>query len=273
MSAELGPDAQAHDAPIELRDDLLQMEYTYLTQSSFRSDELRDRIFQFYLLIVSTAAAVILGLTQMANNGEPRGIPFDVATIRWALATLAVLIGVIGAVMVPIFVRLRRVVLECLQGTVLLKRYVLNAANEKRFNDAFIWDDRTLPRDESYGSASFLLIFVFILLDSVMLSLPFYVWFSDWLRTLAALLWTLIVFVPLVTIQVMLYRYRLARELASAMERNRFTVKWIRLGIETVPDAQPEIRKPLLQAFGAGALALALVGAVNLLLEWGALRF
>lgn len=273
MSAEISPDAQPNGAPIELRDDLIQMEYTYLTQSSFRSDELRDRIFQFYLLIVSTAAAIILGLTQMANNGAPRGIPFDVTTIRWALVVLAILIGAIGAVMLPIFVRLRRVVLECLQGTVLLKRYVINAANEKRFSDAFIWDDRTLPRDESYSSASFLLIFVFILLDSVMLSLPFYVWFSDWLRALAAFLWTLVVFVPLVTVQVMVYRYRLARELAAAMERNRFTVKWVRLGIETTPDVKPEIRKPLLQVFGAGMLALAILLVVNLLFEMGVFVF
>lgn len=273
MSADTAPNAQPNGEPIELRDDLMQMEYTYLTQSSFRSDELRDRIFQFYLLIVSTAAAVILGLTQMANNEQPRGVPFDVTTIRWALVTLAALIGLIGMVMVPIFVRLRRVVLECLQGTVLLKRYVINAANEKRFADAFIWDDRTLPRDESYGSASFLLIFVFILLDSVMLSLPFYVWFSDWLRALAALLWTLVVFVPLVTIQVMVYRYRLAREIAEAIERNRFTVKWMRLGIETPPDVKPELRQPLLQALGAGLIALAIVLILNLLLEFGVIRF
>jgi hypothetical protein len=273
MNTEIAPDAPSHRAPLELRDELLQMEYTYLTQSSFRSDELRDRIFQFYLLIVSTAAAVILGLTQTANNGEPRGIPFDVTTIRWALVTLAVLIGVIGVVMLPIFVRLRRVVLECLQGTVLLKRYVLSATNEKHFADAFIWDDRTLPRDESYSSASFLLIFVFILLDTVMLSLPFYVWFSDWLRTLPALLWTLVVFVPLVTLQVMLYRYRLARELTAAMERNRFTVKWVRLGIETTPDLQPRLRAPLLQALGLGAVALIIALLINGLLEFGALRF
>lgn len=273
MSADTTSDAQPNGAPIELRDELMQMEYTYLTQSSFRSDELRDRIFQFYLLIVSTAAAVILGLTQMANNGQPRGVPFDVNTIRWALVTLAVLIGMIGVVMLPIFVRLRRVVLECLQGTVLLKRYVINAANEKRFADAFIWDDRTLPRDESYGSASFLLILVFILLDSVMLSLPFYVWFSDWLRALAALLWTLVAFVPLVTIQVMAYRYRLAREIVGAMERNRFAVKWVRLGIETPPDVKPEIRKPLLQALSIGVIVLAMVLILNLLIEFGVIGF
>ncbi|MBI4674002.1 MAG: hypothetical protein HY741_20340 [Chloroflexi bacterium] len=271
---DTAPASQPNAAPpVELRDELIELEYNYLTQSSFRSDELRDRIFQFYLLIVSTAAAAILGLTQLAKPEQLPGAPFDPLTIKWALALLAGLIGVIGVVMVPIFVRLRRVVIECLQGTVLLKRYVLNVVNEKRFGDAFIWDDRTLPRDENYSSASFLLIFVFMLLDTVMLSLPFYLWLSDWLRPFAALLWTLVVFIPLVTLQVIVYRYMLGRELAAAIERNRFMVKWVRLGIEATPDLQPQIRKPLLQAFGAGALVLAIVLALNLLLEIGVLRF
>jgi hypothetical protein len=271
MSTEIAPDAQPNGAPIELRDDLLQMEYTYLTQSSFRSDELRDRIFQFYLLIVSTAAAVILGLTQLANNGQPRGLPFDPTTLRWAMATLAFLIGIIGVVMIPIFTRLRRVVIECLQGTVLIKRYVMNLVSEKRFPDAFIWDDRTLPRDESFTSASFLLIFVFMLLDAVMLCLPLFLLFADWLRPLAALLWTLLFFIPIVTLQVLAYRFWLGREIANAIERNRFTVKWVRLGIEAAPDLQPQLRQPLVRAFLSGLALWLAVLALNLLLEFGAL--
>lgn len=260
-------------APNELRDELLQMEYTYLTQSSFRSDELRDRIFQFYLVIVSTAAAAILGLTQLASSGQPTGLPFDPSSIKWALVTLSGLIGIIGVVMVPIFVRLRRVVIECLQGTVLLKRYVLNVVNERRFGDAFIWDDRTLPRDENYSSASFLLIFVFILLDTVMLSLPFYLLLGELLRPLAALLWTCMWFIPIVTLQVIAYRYWLGGELKNAIERNRFTVKWVRLGIEVAPDLQPNIRKPVVQALVVGGIALAIVFVLNMLLEIGVLRF
>jgi hypothetical protein len=257
----------------ELRDQMIQLEYTYLTQSSFRSDELRDRIFQFYLLIVSTAAAVILGLAQVGNAELSRSIPFDASTIRWALVTLAALIGIIGVLMVPIFVRLRRVVLECLQGTVLLKRYVMLVVNEKRFPDAFIWDDRTLPRDENYFSASFLLIFVFMLLDTGMLTLPFYLWFSDWLRPLAALLWTLVLFVPVVTAQVMVYRFMLGREMKGALERNRLTVKWVRLGIEAAPEVEPPLRAPLIQAFLVGAVAFGIVLGLSLLLEFDLLSF
>jgi len=257
----------------ELRDEMIQLEYTYLTQSSFRSDELRDRIFQFYLLIVSTAAAVILGLTQLAQPERISAFPFDAPTLKWALVTLAGLIGIIGVVMVPIFARLRRVVIECLQGTVLLKRYALNQVQEKYFGDAFIWDDRTLPRDESFSSASFLLIFVFMLLDSVMLSLPFYLWFSEWLRPSAALLWTLVALIPALTAQVIFYRYKLARELALALERNRLTVKWVRLGIEAAPALQPNVRQPIIRALSVGALLFGIVLAVNLLLEFGVLRF
>ncbi len=248
---------------------MIQLEYTYLTQSSFRSDELRDRIFQFYLVIVSTAAAAILGLTQLAAPNSSPLAAFDTPTFRVAFSTLALLIGAIGFVMIPIFVRLRRVVIECLQGTVLIKRYVMNSVNERRFSDAFIWDDRTMPHDESYGSASFLLIFVFILLDTVMLTLPVYLWTSDWLRAFPALVWTLIIFVPVATGQVMWYRYRLWKELSVALDRNRFTAKWVRLGMEGAADFHPQLREPLLRAFLIGGILVVVLVFVVMLMEFG----
>jgi hypothetical protein len=270
MEEASDPNGVAAQTP-DLRDELVRLEYTYLTESSFRSDELRDRIFQFYLVIVSTAAAAILGLSQLASSNSTFSV-FDEPTFRLAFAMLAILIGVIGLVMLPIFVRLRRVVMECLQGTVLIKRYVMNTVGERRFGDAFIWDDRTLPHDESYGSASFLLVFVFILLDSVMLTLPVYLFVSDWLRAIPSLVWTLVFFVPVLTAQVMWYRYSLWKELSQALERNRFTAKWVRLGLEDPVELQPRLREPLLRAFVVGAGTSAVLLIVGLLLEFGVLR-
>lgn len=261
------PDA-APPVLTDLRDELIELEYRYLTESSFRSDELRDRIFQFYLLIVSTAAAVILGLVQFTRGDVNTLLPIDAGTFRWALGALAFMIGIIGVVMVPIFVRLRRVVIECLQGTVLLKRYTLNAVNEKRFGDAFIWDDRTLPRDENYGSASFLLVLVFMILDTLMLTLPLYLVLFELYRPFTALLATLLCFVPLLTIQVLFYRYALWRQLTQAMERNQFKTKWARLGMELVPNIEPQLRQPLLRALSAGGISFLVLLLALVLLDF-----
>lgn len=239
--------------PVALRDTLIELEYSYLTESSFRSDELRDRIFQFYLLIVSTASAVILGLFQFTKPDISAGLPIDTITFRWALSGLALMIGLIGVVMIPIFVRLRRVVIECFQGTVLIKKYVLTTVNEKRLADAFIWDDRTLPRDETYGSASFLLVLVFMILDTVMLTLPIYLLLFELYRPLTALLATLLVFAPILTIQVMLYRFLLWRQLVGVVESNRFRIKWARLGMDNLPNVQPALKEPILHVFIVGA--------------------
>lgn len=259
--------------PADLRDELIELEYRYLTESSFRSDELRDRIFQFYLLIVSTASAVIIGLVQFNQGDTNSPLPIDVGTFRWALGGLALVIGLIGVVMVPIFVRLRRVVIECLQGTVLLKRYTLNAVGEERFGDAFIWDDQTLPRDENYGSASFLLVLVFMTLDTVMLTLPLYLIFFELYRPLTALLATLLFFVPLLTGQVMLYRYSLWRQLTGALARNRFMDKCARLGMTIPPNFDPVIKKPLWRAFLVGGILFATLFVGLVLLDFFALPF
>lgn len=250
-----------------VRDDLIELEYTYLTQSSFRSDELRDRIFQFYLLIVSTAAAAILGLTQVITRDARTPMPLDASALTWAFDMLAVFIGAVGLVMLPIFARLRRVVLECLQGTVLLKRYVHELVGDKRFPDAFIWDAKTLPRDEQYSTASFLL--VFMMLDTFMLTMPVYLWLSNWLLPFAALLWSLVVAVPLLTLQVLWYRWMLWREPRDAQERNRLHVKWMRLGMDLPPDQAPQLRAPLLQALSIGLLVTGILVVLGVISDLG----
>jgi len=130
----------------DLRLKFVELEYGYLTQSSFHTDELRNKFIEFYLLNVGAAGSVMLGLAQLGTR-----VP------HWVYASAAFFLGILGMVMLPIFARLRRVVLECLQGTALSKRYVeevINAGEDKKFSSALLWDASTLPTDESYLTAS-----------------------------------------------------------------------------------------------------------------------
>lgn len=251
MTLDSTPVSTAAHSP-DLRDKFIELEYGYLTQSSFHSDELRDRIFQFYLLIVSTAAAVIIGLTQFLNNNQ-KSSNFDFNTLLTALDVLALFIGIVGVLMLPIFARLRRVVLECLQGTVLLRRYAQDTVNEARFASAFIWDADSLPRDESYVTASFLLVFIFMLLDTLMLTMPLFLLLSGLsLKTIVIILWTLAVAVVLLTLQVIFYRWYLAHELRLANKNNAIARKWEALGMSYPQENKPQLRQPLFKALLVG---------------------
>ena len=65
----------------ELRTKFVELEYNYLTESSFHSDHLRNQFIQFYLLIAGVAATVIAALMGAATAaGNIAGI----ALYRWS---------------------------------------------------------------------------------------------------------------------------------------------------------------------------------------------
>jgi hypothetical protein len=246
----------------ELRKSFVELEYGYLTQSSFHSDGLRNQIIQFYLIIAGAAGTILLGLAQLRGGAAPS------REEAWLFSAIAAFIGLVGLVMLPIFVRLRRVVLECLQGTVLLKLYALRALEEegdRRFASALLWDYRSLPTDESFSTASFLLIFVVMLLDSGMFSIAAFLPLSARLPGLAAALWSLAAGLAALTLQVALYRVLFWREVRRAMASDRLREKWRDLVGEGEPEAAgPALAQPLLKALVVGGLLTAGVA----LLAW-----
>jgi len=159
--------------------------------------------------------------------------------------------------MLPIFARLRRVVLECLQGTALLKRYVekvVNAGEDKEFSSALLWDASTLPTDESYLTASFVLIFVLMFLSSAMLALSVTLLMPAKLPV-PGVWWSLAAWSAALTVQVMLYRWFLWRELTGAVENNKLRRKWGALDISQSEILQPKRDEPLLAALSLGGAA------------------
>lgn len=230
----------------DLRSKFIEIEYSYLTQSSFHTDDLRNKFIEFYLVIVGAAGSVMLGLAQLGTR-----VP------HWVYASAAFFLGILGMVMLPIFARLRRVVLECLQGTALLKRYVeevINAGEDKKFSSALLWDASTLPTDESYLTASFVLIFVLMFLSSAMLALGVTLLMSAKLPV-PGIWWSLAAWSAALTVQVMLYRWLLWRELTGAVENNKLRRKWAALDIKQNEILQPKRDKPLLAALLLGGAA------------------
>jgi hypothetical protein len=261
----------------ELRLKLLELEYEYLTQSSFQTDTLRNQFVQFYLVIVGVAATALVGLAQIqSRDGQTLGAL--TSQWSWVYSMIAAFIGALGVVMLRLFVRLRRVVMECLQGTVLLKGYVMNELGgdkARRLGSAMLWDDLSVPTDESYGSASFVLIFVFMLLDSSMFFLASLFWWASRqppLSPKAVVLWSFVIFAAALTLQVAVYRLMLATELRNAMRRDRLASKYEELGMglgTTTALRPPERRRPVLTALLIGGIAATLLALAAAQVTWG----
>lgn len=234
--------------------EMLGREYDNFNQSSFHSDGLRNQIIQFYLIIVGAAATAIVGIAQLqAGNGNAAPLANQAL---WPFSAVAFFIGLIGIVMLPIFVRLRRVVLECLAGTVLIKRYVERhaiKAGDTVFGSAMLWDARSLPLDENYFTASFVLVFVVMLLSSVMVALAVFLRLYEGLRAAnqdayAAAIWSFAILFTVLTLQVLSYRLWLWYEIRKFIRNDQLREKWAALHITTVPVRNPARWRPLFEA-------------------------
>ncbi len=182
---------------IDLR--LLEMEYNYLVQSSFHTDNLRDRFIQYYLILVSVTVTILVGVLQI---GE-----LEINPLIFTFA--AFILFLIGAMLVPIFVRLRRVVWECLVGMALIKEYCKkHAVYPQDLSQALMWDRATVPKDEVWYSASSLLVLMMILLNSVMLGGAVFLW--------VGLLAAIVIWLVSCGLQWIFYRRRIVREKTNA---------------------------------------------------------
>jgi hypothetical protein len=132
-----------------------------VTQSSFHTDKLRDRYIEFYILLTGAAFSGILGLAQS-----------KVAISPYILGLISLFLAIVGVFEVLIFVRLRRVVIESLQASTLIKMCYIK--HYPHLEPAFFWDTKTVPRGERLHTASFLLVLLVIFLDSAMFAVSGY---------------------------------------------------------------------------------------------------
>ncbi len=194
----------------------LETEYAYVTQSSFHTDTLRDRYIEFYILLIGAAFSGILGIAQLGQ-----------ATISpYVLGLIALFLAIVGVFEVLIFVRLRRVVIESLQASTLIKMCYIK--HYPHLEPVFLWDTETLPKRERLYTASFLLVLLVIFLDSAMFATSAYFFLEAqvliWLPWRLAL--SVFVFGFALLLQAWLYLRRINKELektgyAEKVERLR----------------------------------------------------
>ncbi len=232
----------------ELRIEMIGREYDNFNQSSFHSDGLRNQIIQFYLILVGAAATAIVGIAQLQAGGATQPL--------WPFSVIAIFIGGVGILMLPIFVRLRRVVLECLTGTVLLKRYaerVINATGDTLFNAAMLWDAKSLPLDENYFTASFVLVLMVMVLSSVMIALGVFLRLFEVLLAGAqelypAIWWSVAIGFGVLLLQVIGYRAWLWHEIRKFIRNDDLRAKWRALEIIDAKVNDPALWRPILEA-------------------------
>ena len=102
----------------------------------------------------------MLGLAQLDNT--------TVHPLVFALISFVLFL--VGLILVFVFVRLRKIVIECLLASVLIKKYYKKyATNRNELTQALLWDRATVPSKERPTTASFLLVLMVIVLNSAML--------------------------------------------------------------------------------------------------------
>jgi hypothetical protein len=207
---------------------LLGHEFEYVAQSSFHTDKLRDQYIQFYILLTSAVLSGAIAVVQ-----------FDVAIPPAILSLIAILIGLIGFLEVFIFVRLRVVVIECMQASVLLKQYAFrNLPDDQReqFESAFLWSDASLPDPFNMLSASSLLVVLVIILDSAMFGAAYLIpQAGDAIDIGIAI--TLVL--ALVVLQILGYRWRLRVELEKSQYETKLAQLRAAIPGRVTPESSP----------------------------------
>lgn len=135
---------------------LLELEYEHATQNLFNVDDIRNRLFQFYVLVTG----IVVTVSQ---------IPGIASQLVAGLSFLAFIFGVI---LVATLARLRMIVIASYRAQTLIRQYYIKHHPEHYRQDlrnALLWDEPSVPRKERVLSYSFLSSLSVIFLNSIVL--------------------------------------------------------------------------------------------------------
>lgn len=129
-------------------DSILSAEYAYIAQTAFQANEDRAKVSTFYVLTVGSFLAAMLGLQT------------DILQIQLIYVAFTILFAVLSfnaALTLLQLVRLRQAWYDSIQALNQLKSYYVAHAGEEPLDQAFHWDQSTLPAMFKPWSVSFLL--------------------------------------------------------------------------------------------------------------------
>lgn len=158
------------DRPLQ-PDTILSAEFAYIAQTAFQANEDRARVSNFYLVMVGSFVAAMLGL-QLEN--------VDPATVYGAFAILFLVMSLNGLLTLLHLVRLREAWFESVSAMNQIKRYYEARLRDLALEEAFRWKMESIPPRFKPWSISFLLMLQVALLGGAALGAAVIFWGQAW---------------------------------------------------------------------------------------------
>jgi hypothetical protein len=129
-------------------EELLRLEFDYISRTAFQANEDRARASSFYLVAVGSMVAALFSTQFFDKN-------LDSTFVALAFSGLFFVLTILGTLTTLQLSRLRAAWYDSMQAMNQLKDYWLQEAKDKNVKRAFRWDSKTLPGKFKLDSVSF----------------------------------------------------------------------------------------------------------------------
>ena len=125
------------------KDEILQAEFKYITQTAFQANEDRSRFSSYYFVTVGSFVAAVLGSPTAINQ----------KSVALAFFVLFIVLTLMGALTIAQLARLRAAWHESVQAMNQIKNFYIK--NNTEIKPAFKWLDKEVPpTDKPYSIAN-----------------------------------------------------------------------------------------------------------------------
>jgi hypothetical protein len=127
---------------------LMVVEFNYISQTAFQAQEDRARVSSFYLIAVGSLVAALFS-TQLFNQ------KFDPQFVALSFSGLFLILTILGTLTTLQLARLRAAWIDAAKAMNQIKDHWLRNAKDKNLKDAFLWETASLPSKFKLNSVSF----------------------------------------------------------------------------------------------------------------------
>jgi hypothetical protein len=148
------------DSALKLENILLE-EFNYASLTAYQAMEDRTRMFNLYLLMVGILASGLGVVYQLSGRIGTYSRPLAIA--------LLLIAGIVGVAFFMKLIRLRQAWRESVICMNVIKEFYIQQFRQQmpRVERAFRWRLKSIPAGERFGSATFIVCFTVVLLESV----------------------------------------------------------------------------------------------------------
>jgi hypothetical protein len=127
---------------------LMAVEFNYISQTAFQAQEDRARVSSFYLIAVGSLVAALFS-TQLFNQ------KFDPQFVALSFSGLFLILTILGTLTTLQLARLRAAWVDAAKAMNQIKDHWLKNAKDKNLKNAFLWETASLPSKFKLNSVSF----------------------------------------------------------------------------------------------------------------------